>query len=384
MCKKKKLYCAFVDYKKAFDSVDRIALWQKLQKYNLDGKFLVIVRNMYGQAKSCVRLNGNCSQFFKANVGVRQGENLSPVLFSIFLNDLTDFLSNAYNGMEHISNLAQQTFPDDDLIVYFKLYVLLYADDTVVFAESRDELQAALNGLFLYCKTWNLNVNSSKTKVVVFSKNKCTDTPVSTFGDQVLGVEEDFVYLGISFDYKGQFFKARNRLIEQAKKALFAVVNKIRKLGLPCDIQLKLFDMMIAPILLYGAEVWGYENCEIIEAFHFKFCKTMLGLKAATPKVMVYGELGRLPMQVSIQTRMINFWSKIVCGKEDKLSYRLYRIMYYMDEHGYFHSQWLNSIRTILQNCNLDLYWYNQFQYPKLDFLKLKVKQKLKEIYCDK
>ena len=91
LCKKKKLYCAFVDYKKAFDSVDRIALWQKMLKYNLDGKFFIIVRNMYEQAKSCVKLNGNCSQFFKSNVGVRQGENLSPVLFSIFLNDLTVF-----------------------------------------------------------------------------------------------------------------------------------------------------------------------------------------------------------------------------------------------------------------------------------------------------
>ena len=60
---------------------------------NIDGKFLVIVRNMYEQAKSCNKLNGNYSQFFKANMGVRQGENLmdvrhgenlSPVLFSIF------------------------------------------------------------------------------------------------------------------------------------------------------------------------------------------------------------------------------------------------------------------------------------------------------------
>ena len=56
---------------------------------------------MYDRAKSCI-LNGNYSQFCKANVGVRQGENLSPVLFSIFLNDLTEFLQNAYNGLEHI------------------------------------------------------------------------------------------------------------------------------------------------------------------------------------------------------------------------------------------------------------------------------------------
>ena len=123
--------------------------------YNLDGKFFIIVRNMYEQAKSCVKLNGKCSHFFKSNVGVRQGENLSPVLFSIFLNDLTEFRLRAYNGMKQISDLSQQTFQNDDLIIYFKIYVLLYADDTVVFAESHAELQAALNGLFLYFKHGN-------------------------------------------------------------------------------------------------------------------------------------------------------------------------------------------------------------------------------------
>ena len=57
--KKRKLHCAFKDYKKALDLVDRTALWQKMLDNNFDGKFFVIVRNMYEQAKSCVKLNGN-------------------------------------------------------------------------------------------------------------------------------------------------------------------------------------------------------------------------------------------------------------------------------------------------------------------------------------
>ena len=140
---------------------------------------------------------------------------------------------------------------------------------------------------------------------------------------------------------------------------------------------------MIAPILLYGSEVWGYENCEVIEAYYFRFCKMMLHLIPSTPKVMVYGELGRFPMLIFIQARMINFWTKVVCGKEDKLSYRLYKILYYMSDHGIFQSQWLNSVRSILQKCDLYYYWYNQSLMHKMDFLKDKVKQKLKEIYIN-
>ena len=106
---------------------------------------------------------------------------------------------------------------------------------------------------------------------------------------KALDVDTDFSYLGTTFDQKGKFFKARSRLIEQARRASFVVIRKSRKLNLPVDLQLKLFDNMIAPIFLYGSEIWG---------FHFKYCKRLLHLKASTPKAMVYGELGRYPMQI--------------------------------------------------------------------------------------
>ena len=97
----KKLYCAFIDYKKAFDSVNRIYLWQKLINNNIDGKMFKIIHNLYANAnaKSCVRIGNSKSTSFSSNIGVRQGENLSPVLFSLFLNDLTEFISHAYDGL---------------------------------------------------------------------------------------------------------------------------------------------------------------------------------------------------------------------------------------------------------------------------------------------
>ena len=64
--------------------MNRIYLWQKLLNHNIDGKVFKIIYNMYEQAKSSVRLDKGKSQFFPCNVGVQQGENLSPILFSIF------------------------------------------------------------------------------------------------------------------------------------------------------------------------------------------------------------------------------------------------------------------------------------------------------------
>ena len=355
LCKKQRLFCAFIDYKKAFDSIDRIALWQKLLDRNIDGKVLIIIRNMYQQAKSCVRVNGMLSEFFRSGVGVRQGENLSPLLFSLFLSDLEDFMARAFDGLTHVQDLAHIALdePNEEFQTYFKLYVLLYADDTVIFAESPEQLQAALNGLYLYCKTWKLTVNPTKTKNVVFSKSKLKVNPVFTYGEQVLNIEYDFNYLGILFDYRGQFYKARTKLIEQARKAMFAVTKKSRKLGLPVDIQFKLFDVMVVPIVLYGSEVWGYENISALEAFQFQYFKSVLHLKASTPKCMVYGETGRYPIDVLVKTRMVNFWTKILNGNSNRISTVLYKILHHLNENGIGSSR-LFYISKHIQNTDFN------------------------------
>ena len=91
--KKKRLYCAFIDYRKAFDSVNRVALWRKLLCNNIDGKIFKVILNIYDNAKSCVKAGENIFMFLSSMSGVRQGENLSPILFSLFLNDLVHFMS---------------------------------------------------------------------------------------------------------------------------------------------------------------------------------------------------------------------------------------------------------------------------------------------------
>ena len=83
---------------------------------------------------------------------------------------------------------------------------------------------------------------------------------------------QNFQYLGIIFSCKGSFNDAKSHPVQQARKAMFIVLRKARKLNLPIDMQLELFDTMVVPILLYGAEVCGFENFNIIENFHMQFC----------------------------------------------------------------------------------------------------------------
>jgi len=84
----KRLYCVFIDYRKAFDSVTYDKLWFKLWKHGVRGKVLSIIRSIYNNVKSCVKLHGQFSDFYYINIGLLQGEALSPFLFSLFINDI--------------------------------------------------------------------------------------------------------------------------------------------------------------------------------------------------------------------------------------------------------------------------------------------------------
>ena len=160
---------AFIDFKKAFDSVWRPALWFKIKQLNINGKFLNIIQNMYDNAKACVEINGERSNFFACSMGVKQGENLSPILFSLFIQDLYAFLNDeGFEGLKHFDIYGSSEFLRT-LGSKLKLLILLYADDTVVLADSAEGLQLGLDSLLKYCNRWGLTINMSKTNIVVFT-----------------------------------------------------------------------------------------------------------------------------------------------------------------------------------------------------------------------
>ena len=90
----------------------------------------------------------------------------------------------------------------------------------------------------------------------------------------------------------------KQHMAEQANKALFALLKKSKALGLPFYIQIDLFDKTVKPIFLYGAELWGYGNCDSLERIYLRFLKYLFNLKRSIPSYMIYGELGIMPISV--------------------------------------------------------------------------------------
>ena len=109
------LYHVFIDFEKAFDRVWHAALWTTMHKFNIGANLITIIKSLYEKATSAVLYNGNTGDWFRTNVGVRQGCLLSPTLFNIFLEKImTDALEN-HEGTVKIGGriITNLRFADD-------------------------------------------------------------------------------------------------------------------------------------------------------------------------------------------------------------------------------------------------------------------------------
>ena len=149
------------------------------------------------------------------------------------------------------------------------MYVLLYADDSILLAESAEALQDALDALHEYCLLNEIIVNTDqskeKTKIIVFSRGKIRNKPDFTYGSEPIEIVFEYTYLGIRFNYNGEFDIAIRKRIDLARTAMFGLIQKANRLGLTVDTQIELFEKTILPIALYGCEVWGASNLKQLE-----------------------------------------------------------------------------------------------------------------------
>lgn len=305
---------------------------------------------MYEGIKSSVSINGENSPFFTCDCGVRQGENLSPVLFSLYLNDLESFLLH-----KNMSGITID-ISDDDIMIYLKLFTLLYADDTVLMADSPTELQNCLNAFSSYCNEWKLSINTEKTKILIFGARKKSNLQFK-LNNKIVEIVDKYKYLGVYFSQSGSFLNARKHIVQQAKKAMILLFTRINNLDIPLDLQLKLFDHTVLPILTYACEIWGYENVDMIEKVHNDFLRKITLARKSTPLYMLYGESGRFPIDLTIKSRMIGYWNRLMNSKETKLSCLLYQCLFHSPNAP---SKWLNHIKLIFTQLGRPDIWLLQ------------------------
>ena len=436
--KKQKLYVAFVDFRKYFDSINRKFLLYKLLKCGITGNTYSILKSMYTDCYYSIKTNSGITNNFGSATGVKQGCSLSPTLSNIFQNDLHDIFDQTCHPIE-----LDET--------YFNS--LSWADDLVLISQSSNGLQACLNKLESYCNKWHLNVNVKKTKTMVMAPGN-PKVPNFYFSGETLECVKTYKYLGLVISNNGKTTNMVNDRILKAKRASFALKQAISTTqNISTKLSLSLFDKQIEPILLYGSPIWGAPTCtctlkirgnildsnttksstykcltaigisdmEIIscrrlkdnnsivvtlknisdkisiisnymkspatftiedinsvpnavERLYSNFCKFSLGVSKYASTTLALNELGRYPIQIRRTVLAVLYWLRLEKGTENTLLNKAFNTMK-QENHP-----WLQNIQYSLWQVGLGNIWFNP-KTCKKNSLKLLLTTRLKDIY---
>ena len=298
-----------MDLAKAYDSVPRDMLWQRLHDVGVRGRMLHAIKGLYdvGVDMHIKTPTGTLDPIHTA-VGVKQGCPLSPTLFGLYIDGL----------QHHVASDCPAAGPTLNSAPDVRLSLLIYADDTAILANSAEELQQLLTSVDAWCCTHGMTISIVKSEVMVFNcKSPAQLVNVSVQGKR-LPVTKVFKYLGVWFHFqKG----AAHNVHKAATRGKFAIACMHRKLydldvGSNVNLSLKLYGSLVLPAMMYGCEVWGTcalgcrtpaESEVLPEQVHRNFIKFTLKMRHRTKAWVAFREAGMYPLQYTCMHRMLAF-----------------------------------------------------------------------------
>ena len=359
-----KVYVCFVDYRKAFDSVDRDKVWTKFQKLNLSSKFISMLQAIYYNVQACVRWKGNMTELFMCPFGVKQGCLMSPLIFSLLIGDVADYVrQNGLNGFK-LFQRGQE------------IYSLLFADDIVLLSSTPHGLQRQINNLAKSSKNLGLNVNLDKTKKMVFRKGGFLGRRERWFlNGQHIDVVNSYKYLGYLFTTQLSEISACEEFESKAKGKVIDIIKTMWCIGVYIpSVFFQFFDCQVKPMLLYASEIWGLSKVENIEKAHLFAIKRLLSVSNKTPNTLVYGESGRYHLYIDSSLSAIRYWLKVLKMPETRYPKQCLIHMTSMLEKGerqrHFTVPWIKKIKDCLVKFGFTEVWINQGTCNERTFLK--------------
>nr|KAG5693510.1 hypothetical protein BaRGS_006212 [Batillaria attramentaria] len=234
------LYINFIDYEKAFDSVDREALWKLLRHYGVPGKIISLIQCTYQDMSCRIAHAGQLSESFEVKTGVRQGCLLSPFLFLLVIDWI---MKTTTAGRKNGIQWTLWTQLDD----------LDFADDLALLSHSHSQMQDKTTCLEATSAGTGLKINRKKTELMKI--NTTANTPVTVGGEPIREVES-FVYLGSVVDGQGGTDRDVTARIGKARAAMVMLKNVWASKVVSIRTKLRIFNSNVKSVLLYGCETW--------------------------------------------------------------------------------------------------------------------------------
>ena len=328
-------FCAYIDFRKAFDWVNRDLLLYKLAtSFDIHGRLFNTLSTIYSSSNSQLRLNGHLTNSFNVTSGVRQGDTMSPILFSMFLNDLATGIIDLNCGVSiNESNIS----------------ILLYADDIVLVAPTEADLQKMLDFVSKWCQKWRMAVNTDKTKVVHFRQRSHVQTIYNFYlGSDVLEIVAHYKYLGVIFDEFLDFEHNASVLADAAGRALGAIRTKLKYLK-ECGFRSfnTLFHSGVLSISDYSAGVWGIKTFNKIEQVSYRGARYYLGVHRFASTATLLGDLGWVSARTRHNMLILKLWNRLCEMSSNRITRKVFNwdLLY-----GSRRGTWSYQAKNILQD----------------------------------
>ena len=229
------LYICFVDFEKAFDSIDRQTIWNILLHYGVPIKMIHIIKTLFEWFFCQIIHNGIFSDEFEISSGVRQGCLLSPLLFLVVLDWVTrTAYANSGKGIQWT--------------LMTKLEDLEFADDLALLSHRLQDMQDKITALSNTAKQVGLKINKEKTKLM--RTNNEQEAPITIEGSEIEDINE-YLYLGSKISQTGGTDEDIKARITKARQ-VFAILRPVwRMTTISTNTKLKIFNSNVNSVLLY-------------------------------------------------------------------------------------------------------------------------------------
>ena len=281
------LHTCFIDYSKAFDCVNHEQMWQTLKEMNFNQKLINLIRSLYEDQQSAVRLECGTSEWFPVTKGVRQGCILSPQLFSLYTEGI----------MREISLDHKKDDYEEPSIQGVQLKDLRYADDTALLSTTPTGLEKLIKSVKEHSDEKGLFLNIKKTKIMDIDKCK-KEAKIAIDGEEIERVS-NFEYLGARIEANGKSTPEIRRRLAMATTRLTKMISIWK--GQCKKTKLRVLETVVFPTALYGCEAWTINNTDAkrITSFEMKCYRKILRI-SWMEKVTNKEVLSRLDMKTTM------------------------------------------------------------------------------------
>ena len=240
------LALVFVDFSKAFDSVDRNKMFDILKLYGIPEKIINAIKVLYTDTSSTISTSDGETEPFSTLAGILQGDTLAPFLFII----VVDYVMRM--SVDTINDKGFQIEPRKSTRHPAKFLTDTdFADDIALISKSLENAEALLQSLEEAANCVGLYFNETKTDYLDLCKSD-NNHIITTLNNTPLNKVEDYKYLGSSISASLKDFSIRKGMAWSACNDM----NKIWSSKLPCNHKVEIFGATIEHILLYGSETW--------------------------------------------------------------------------------------------------------------------------------